>query len=151
MPRSNVTASSSSSASYSANRNALPLTQSLTDFELERNERAQYKPPSYTFSPSHLSHGQQIAGYETEALYRHNVSKLMNAKARPFSISGHIPLEDNTRLTVFFRSQVCACLRLRRIRFWFHICLEWYNAFTWFPHWRRGRGTAGARCPNCCM
>ncbi|EJD01863.1 uncharacterized protein FOMMEDRAFT_134522 [Fomitiporia mediterranea MF3/22] len=37
-------------------------------------------------------------------MYQHNVSTLMAAKARPFSISGHIPL-DPKALMVFFRSQ----------------------------------------------
>jgi hypothetical protein len=43
--------------------------------------------------------------YDTEFLYREYISRLIAAKARPFSVSGRIPL-DPSHLVLFFRSKV---------------------------------------------
>lgn len=105
MPRSNVTASSSSSNSYSASRTALPFTQSLSDFEVERS--LTHKSPNYAHPPTRNMLSRAGSDCDAAMVYQHNVSSLMSAKARPFSISGHIPL-DSKSLTVFFRSAVCS-------------------------------------------
>ena len=44
-------------------------------------------------------------GYDPELVYRENVSKLIGAKTRPFSVSGRIPL-DPAHLVLFFRAKV---------------------------------------------
>ncbi|THH09011.1 hypothetical protein EW145_g2319 [Phellinidium pouzarii] len=104
MPRSNNTALSGSSSSHSTSRAALPFTRSVTDFEVERTERVSQKILSYSRPPSRTVLTQKGADYGAEGMPQHSVSSLMLAKARPFSISGHIPLEPKS-LTVFFRSQ----------------------------------------------
>ncbi|KAH8112813.1 hypothetical protein DFH11DRAFT_1604082 [Phellopilus nigrolimitatus] len=105
MPRSNNTAlSSSSSSGYSASRSALPFSRSVTDFEVERSERVlSHKSPSYSRPPSRAVLSRTNSDYGSETMHQRSVSSLMVAKARPFSISGHIPL-DSSSLTVFFRS-----------------------------------------------
>ncbi|KAI5119467.1 hypothetical protein M0805_007201 [Coniferiporia weirii] len=108
MPRSNNTALSSSSSSashsHSAGRSPLPFTRSVTDFQVERSERVLHKSPTYVRPASRTVLSRTSSEYGPEVMNQHSVSSLMLAKARPFSISGHIPLEPNS-LTVFFRSQ----------------------------------------------
>ncbi|KAL5520878.1 hypothetical protein ACEPAF_2881 [Sanghuangporus sanghuang] len=107
MPRTSVAGSSSSSSnsnSYSASRAALSYTRSVTDFDPDYNERIVHKSPNYARAQSRNKLSRTDSGLDAELVYRHNVSNLMAAKARPFSIAGHIPLDPNS-LTVFFRSQ----------------------------------------------
>ena len=109
MPRSiasTVLSGSSSSASGSVTRSALPFTRSTTDFTVERTEKQSPKPLNYSRSLSHTVTSRPGPEYGTEQLYKQSVSALMTAKAHPFSVSGHFPVDPKT-LTVFFRSQVC--------------------------------------------
>ena len=116
MPGSNITAltnPSSSSGSHSqSGRPSLPFSRSYTDFEMERAERAPKVPPSYTRSPPKgiLRKGTSFVEppHPTEDVFHNTVTSLMTAKSRPFSISGHIPLEPGA-LTIFLRSQVRSC------------------------------------------
>ncbi len=114
MPRSSVTALSSSSSSTGSqsqsSRDPLPFTRSYTDFEMERAERPPKTPPSYTRSPPRgiLRKGAPAVTHPTEDVFHNTVTSLMTAKSRPFSISGHIPLEPGA-LTIFLRSQVRSC------------------------------------------
>lgn len=122
MPRSSVSALSSSSSSSGSQtqtqtirphtfRPPLPFSTSYTDFEMERTERAPKTPPSYTRSPPKgiLRKGAPLAEpHPTEDIFHTTVTSLMTAKSRPFSISGHIPLEPGA-LTIFLRSQVRSC------------------------------------------
>ena len=113
MPRStmSVLSSSSSSASQSSRNAPLPFTKSLPDFEVELAEpHSPQKSLSYSRSPSRgiLRRTDSIpppgVTPEQYAFQRH-VNSLMQAKSRPFSICGHIPIDPKS-LTLFFRSQV---------------------------------------------
>ncbi|KAF7297490.1 hypothetical protein MIND_00982800 [Mycena indigotica] len=70
-------------------------------FEVERVSR----PPSAMgmggMMPGGVGGG---AAYDPEFVYRENVSKLIAAKTRPFSVSGRIPL-DPAHLVLFFRAK----------------------------------------------
>ncbi|KAJ7058740.1 hypothetical protein C8F01DRAFT_1370941 [Mycena amicta] len=67
-------------------------------FEVERVSR----PPSAMGMGMGGSAGS--GGYDPEFVYRENVSKLIVAKTRPFSVSGRIPL-DPAHLVLFFRAK----------------------------------------------
>ncbi|PIL29126.1 hypothetical protein GSI_09174 [Ganoderma sinense ZZ0214-1] len=72
-----------------------PRTQSVSEFEVE-----QRKMP---FSPSK----NRRRGSEPDAkevTYRSAIASVVGAKARPFCVSGRVPM-DPTQLTLFFRSQ----------------------------------------------
>ena len=68
-------------------------------------ERIPQKAHSYARPVSRNRVSKTDSDLDADLVYRHDVSTLMAAKARPFSISGHIPL-DSKPLTIFFRSQV---------------------------------------------
>lgn len=89
----------------------MPFTKSMSDFEIERVERPADKRLSYGGTTSRALMRRNSPDYNSEAMYQNSVAKLITAKAHPFSISGHIPL-DPSALTVFFRSQVCGLLRI---------------------------------------
>ncbi|KAJ6603607.1 hypothetical protein DFH09DRAFT_1124689 [Mycena vulgaris] len=67
----------------------------LTTFQVEHVSR----PPSAMGNRSPLE-----PSYDPEFIYRENVSRLIGAKTRPFSVSGRIPL-DPSHLVLFFRSK----------------------------------------------
>ena len=95
--------SSSNGSSSHSGRNPLPFTRSYTDFEMERSER-----PAKTHSYSRAQQrrkGAPITDPKADGVFESTVATLMAAKSRPFSISGHIPLDPGA-LTIFFRSQV---------------------------------------------
>ena len=108
MPRSISTLSSSSSSTlYSTNGRAVPTTKSYTDFEVERNDKLSLKSPIYSrTSHSRVPLVKSNSDYGVQQVLQNNVSSLLAAKSKPFSISGHIPLEPGA-LTIFFRSAVC--------------------------------------------
>ncbi|TDL27905.1 hypothetical protein BD410DRAFT_712793 [Rickenella mellea] len=81
---------------------ALPFTKSISEFEVERTERLGDRRLNYNI-PAHGS--ADPTAYDNELLYQSSVAKLIEARARPFSISGQIPLDDPEALTLFFRSQ----------------------------------------------
>lgn len=107
MPRSTTSSQSNSSSStlYSVGR-APPTTKSYTDFEVERNDKQLLKSPIYSRTVSRAPLVKSNSDYGVQHVIQNNVSSLLAAKARPFSISGHIPLEPGA-LTIFFRSAVC--------------------------------------------
>ncbi|KAK0184525.1 hypothetical protein F5146DRAFT_241402 [Armillaria mellea] len=77
----------------------LPYVQSSpsVDFQIERSFRSPYRP--HTVLPV-LNH----PGYDEELIHRDNISRLLSAKTRVFSISGRIPL-DPSQLVLFFRTK----------------------------------------------
>ncbi|KAJ7626052.1 hypothetical protein FB45DRAFT_922827 [Roridomyces roridus] len=71
------------------------------------------RSPNLSFQVEHVSRPPSAMGnlpqppepsYDPEFLYRENVSKLIAAKTRPFSVSGRIPF-DPSHLILFFRSK----------------------------------------------
>ncbi|OSD01068.1 hypothetical protein PYCCODRAFT_1413425 [Trametes coccinea BRFM310] len=74
----------------------VPRTQSVTDFEIEH--------PKGTSSPSKQRRRGSDPEYDTQAAYRAALATLVKAKARPFAISGRVPM-DPSNLKLFFRSQ----------------------------------------------
>lgn len=79
---------------------ALPFNKSpsISDFQIER------VPKQY---PAVSRRGRtEVPAYDDEYVFRENVSRLLAAKARAFTISGRIPLDPAT-LVMFFRSKVC--------------------------------------------
>ena len=115
MPRMTPITSPSSSGSRSAKiaGMSLPLTKSVTEFKVPYQSDRTPLSPSYR-SPgagagsrpsSRSAHRSIDSGHDSEITYHHNVSTLMAAKSRPFSVSGQIPLNSKD-LTIFFRSQV---------------------------------------------
>ncbi|KAJ7485873.1 hypothetical protein FB451DRAFT_1231319 [Mycena latifolia] len=67
----------------------------LATFEVEHVSR----PPSAMANRS-----PPEPAYDPEFIYREHVSRLINAKTRPFSVSGRIPV-DPSHLVLFFRSK----------------------------------------------
>lgn len=70
---------------------------SSADFEIERitSPRAQPRPP--------LRHA--VSDYANEALLQSSIANVIAANARPFAVSGRIPVDPAT-LTLFFRTKV---------------------------------------------
>jgi hypothetical protein len=68
-----------------------------TDFEIERitSPRGQGRPPLR----------RAVSDYANEALLQTSIANVIAAKARPFAISGRIPVDPAT-LTLFFRAKV---------------------------------------------
>ena len=114
----------SSSGRYSYTDNyAYPRAQSVADFEVEHSPG----------TPSSRRRRSSISNYDAEAAYLESISALSNAKARPFSVSGCIPV-DPTNLTLFFRSKVGLLflrLGLTRLR---DGSIEWDHAFIRLPY-----------------
>lgn len=67
------------------------------DFEIERitSPRAQARPPLR----------RAVSDYANEALLQSSIANVIATKARPFAISGRIPVDPAT-LTLFFRTKV---------------------------------------------
>jgi hypothetical protein len=67
------------------------------DFEIERitSPRAQPRPPLR----------RAVSDYANEALIQSSIANVIAAKARPFAVSGRIPVDPAT-LTLFFRTKV---------------------------------------------
>jgi hypothetical protein len=67
------------------------------DFEIERitSPRAQPRPPLR----------RAVSDYANEALLQSSIANVISAKARPFVVSGRIPVDPAT-LTLFFRTKV---------------------------------------------
>jgi hypothetical protein len=67
------------------------------DFEIERitSPRAQPRPPLR----------RAVSDYANEALLQSSIANVIEAKARPFAVSGRIPVDPAT-LTLFFRTKV---------------------------------------------
>ncbi|KIJ64912.1 hypothetical protein HYDPIDRAFT_111593 [Hydnomerulius pinastri MD-312] len=75
-----------------------PRTRSQSDFEIER-------PTKIASGISKRPSARRLqSDYAAEHALRASVSRLIAAKARPFTISGRIPL-DPTALVLFFRSK----------------------------------------------
>lgn len=74
-------------------------TKNQPDFEIERPHKSATTVPKRPNSRRHKS------DYTAEHALRGSVSRLLIAKARPFTASGRIPL-DPTALVLFFRSKV---------------------------------------------
>lgn len=74
-------------------------TKSQPDFEIERPHK------SATSASKRPSTRRLKSDYAAEHALRGSVSRLLIAKARPFTASGRIPL-DPSALVLFFRSKV---------------------------------------------
>jgi hypothetical protein len=74
-------------------------TKSQTDFEIERPHKSS---PSALKRPSTR---RLQSDYAAQHALRASVSRLLAAKARPFTASGRIPLDPSV-LVLFFRSKV---------------------------------------------
>ncbi|KAI0795730.1 hypothetical protein C8Q75DRAFT_712221 [Abortiporus biennis] len=73
----------------------------MSDFEVEHTPTKTH----HHYSPSSKSRRHKTSTtYESEVAYRASISRLIVAKARPFSVSGRIPFDPVT-LTLFFRSK----------------------------------------------
>ena len=72
------------------------------DFEIERgtNIRGAARPPLR----------RAVSDYSNEALLQSSIANAIAAKARPFAISGRIPVDPAT-LTLFFRTKVSSGFR----------------------------------------
>jgi len=157
----NGSPTSSSSSGYKQAMQAATFTKSPT--ELPRTmthsqpQGLVYQRPPRTLSRKSLSdfsgdsdfnakkRAMSVAEYN-EFTYTNNIARLLGAKARPFSISGHIPFIDET-LTVFFRSQVRSGLFIDASRICLTSCpTEWDNTFTGLPYWCRGQRSTCSRC-----
>ncbi|TCD65304.1 hypothetical protein EIP91_002829 [Steccherinum ochraceum] len=69
----------------------------VSDFEVEHTLKAHGTPPK-------TRRRRTSSDYSSEAAYRARVARLLNAKARPFSVCGRIPV-DPANLILFFRSK----------------------------------------------
>lgn len=102
MPMSTMTALSSGS-SPSRVSDGLPFPRNMSDFEVET-------PVKMHSSPQKIRRRRVSSDYDSEVVYRTRIARLIAAKARPFTVSGRIPV-DPSNLTLFFRSKVCLIYR----------------------------------------
>ena len=74
-----------------------PSASTGADFEIERitSPRAQPRPPLR----------RAVSDYTNEALLQSSIANVIASKARPFAVSGRIPVDPAT-LTLFFRTKV---------------------------------------------
>jgi hypothetical protein len=72
---------------------------SVSEFEIERPLKMN------TSSPKRPGVRRRQSEYGAESALRASVSRLLTAKARPFTVTGHIPM-DPASLVLFFRSKV---------------------------------------------
>ncbi|KAH8101731.1 hypothetical protein BXZ70DRAFT_72160 [Cristinia sonorae] len=104
MPLSTVTvlsSASTASSSHSRMSDGLPFPRNMSgvsDFEVEHTLKL------HGSSPKTQRRRRTSSDYSSEAAYRTRVARLLNAKARPFSVCGRIPV-DPANLTLFFRSK----------------------------------------------
>ncbi|KAI0074326.1 hypothetical protein K474DRAFT_67778 [Panus rudis PR-1116 ss-1] len=97
MPMSTMTIVSSAGSSSSRVSDGLPFPRNVSsDFEVE------HTPTKAT--PPRLRRRRVSSDYDSELAYRNSVARLIASKARPFSVSGRIPV-DPSSLTLFFRSK----------------------------------------------
>ncbi|TFY79753.1 hypothetical protein EWM64_g4257, partial [Hericium alpestre] len=89
----------SDGSSRSVYHDSLPFTRSPSaDFEIEH-------VPSYSPGKSgRPAMRRGMSDYTSEDILQASVAKVIAAKARPFSVSGRIPV-DPTNLTLFFRTK----------------------------------------------
>ena len=80
----------------------VPRTQSLSEFEVEHT-MSPGKPMHPVSKPRRRGSDPD---YDPQAAYRAAIASIVSSKARPFTISGRVPM-DPTNLTLFFRSKVC--------------------------------------------
>ncbi|KAK7678715.1 hypothetical protein QCA50_018297 [Cerrena zonata] len=69
----------------------------MSDFEVET-------PVKMHSSPHKIRRRRLSSDYDSEVAYRNRIARLIAAKARPFTVSGRIPV-DPANLTLFFRSK----------------------------------------------
>ena len=112
MPLSTMTVMSSpstTSSTHSRVSDGLPFPRNMSgasDFEVEHKSHS---------SPvkSQQRRRRTSSDYNSDAAYRSYVARLLNAKARPFSVCGRIPV-DPANLILFFRSKVSQSVSLQR-------------------------------------
>lgn len=97
----------STPSTSSRGSDCLPFPRNMSDFEVEHSLT---KSP---LSPTKQRRRRQSSDYDSEAAFRASVSLLAAAKARPFAVSGRIPV-DPTTLILFFRSKVSRVYLLSR-------------------------------------
>ena len=95
MPMSTITALSSPSRAS----DGLPFPRNMSDFEVETVLKMHG-------SPQKARRRRVSSDYDSEVAYRTSIARLIAAKARPFTVSGRIPV-DPSNLTLLFRSKVC--------------------------------------------
>ncbi len=78
----------------------VPRTQSVSEFEVLHS--AVGKTP---YTPSKPRRRASDPEHDSKAAYRAAISAVVSAKARPFAVSGRVPM-DPAHLTLFFRSKV---------------------------------------------
>ena len=78
----------------------VPRTQSVSEFEIEHSVSG--KVP---YTPSKPRRRASDPEYDSQAAYRAAIAAIVSTKARPFALSGRVPM-DPTHLTLFFRSKV---------------------------------------------
>ncbi|TBU44089.1 hypothetical protein BD309DRAFT_1018807 [Dichomitus squalens] len=71
-------------------------TQSLSEFEVEQRRQP--------FSPTKSRRRGSDPEHDKEIAYRSAIAAVISAKARPFAVSGRVPM-DPAHLTLFFRTQ----------------------------------------------
>ncbi|KAI0752755.1 hypothetical protein C8Q80DRAFT_1303029 [Daedaleopsis nitida] len=74
----------------------VPRAQSVSEFEV-----VQRKTP---YTPNKPRRRGSDPEYDSQAAYRAAITAIISAKARPFAVSGRVPM-DPTHLTLFFRSK----------------------------------------------
>ena len=101
----------------------MPFQSPSGDFEVERvtNVRGA-RPP--------LRRG--VSDYASDALLQTSIANVIAAKARPFVVTGRIPVEPAT-LTLFFRSKVSGFLMSSDTPSLIKRSSEWNHALPRFP------------------
>ena len=79
----------------------VPRTQSLSEFEVEHT----MSPKSSHSAVKQPRRRGSDPEHDPKAAYRAAITAVMTSKARPFAVSGRVPM-DPSNLTLFFRSQV---------------------------------------------
>lgn len=79
----------------------VPRTQSMSEFEVLHSVSG--KTPH---TPSKSRRRGSDPEYDNQAAYRAAIAAIVTTKARPFTVSGRVPM-DPAHLTLFFRSKVC--------------------------------------------
>ncbi|KAG1725525.1 hypothetical protein EDB19DRAFT_263822 [Suillus lakei] len=92
------TASRLSDSSRSDGGRQFARNGSISEFEIERPLKMN------TSSPKRPGVRRRQSEYGAESAFRASVSRLLTAKARPFTVTGHIPM-DPASLVLFFRSK----------------------------------------------
>ncbi|GBE83479.1 hypothetical protein BKA93DRAFT_723708 [Sparassis latifolia] len=90
--------SSPSASSRSSDGLPFPRNLSMSDFEVE------HVAPKTPVTASKAQRRRTSSDFDSEATFRSNVTALIAAKARPFAVSGRIPI-DPAVLILFFRTK----------------------------------------------